>query len=89
MGCAIQFVLPFMTQATVDLGITNRDIGIIWLILAGQLLLILGNTAFDFIRRWLLLYIGVNTNILMVSDFLGKMLKLPMPFFDARKKTGQ
>lgn len=85
MGCGIQFALPFMTQATVDLGITNKDIGIIWLILAGQLLLILGNTAFDFIRRWLLLYIGVNTNILMVSDFLGKLLKLPMPFFDTRK----
>ncbi len=84
LGCLIQLILPFLTQSVVDIGIKNQDIGFIWLILIGQLMLTFSRTAIDFIRRWLLLHISMRINISLVSDFFIKLLKLPMSFFDTK-----
>ena len=81
LGCLLQLVLPFLTQAVVDVGIKNKDIGFVWLVLLGQLVLTLSRTALDFIRRWLLLHISMRVNISLVSDFFIKLLRLPMSFF--------
>lgn len=84
MGSLIQLVLPFLTQAIVDVGISGRSIGFVWLVLLGQLMLSFSSTAIDFIRRWLLLHISMRINISLLSDFFIKLLKLPMPFFDTK-----
>lgn len=84
IGSLLQLILPFLTQTIVDVGIKNQDIGLIWLILLGQLMLTVSRTAFDFIRRWLLLHISMRINISLVSDFFIKLLKLPMAFFDTK-----
>ena len=84
VGSLLQLVLPFLTQSIVDVGIKNQDIGFIWLILLGQLMLTISRTAIDFIRRWLLLHISLRINISLVSDFFIKLLKLPMSFFDTK-----
>ena len=85
LGCLLQVGLPFMTQAIVDVGIKNGNISLIWLILLGELMIVIGRTATDFIRRWLLLHISMRINISLVSDFFIKLLRLPMAFFDTRK----
>ncbi len=85
LGCLLQLILPFMTQAIVDVGIKNGNISLIWLILLGELMIVTGRTATDFIRRWLLLHISMRINISLVSDFFIKLLRLPMAFFDTRK----
>lgn len=84
LGCLLQLILPFLTQAIVDVGIRHGDIGFIWLVLLGELLIVTGRTATDFIRRWLLLHISMRINISLVSDFFIKLLKLPMSFFDTK-----
>ena len=84
VGSLLQLVLPFLTQSIVDVGIRNQDIGFIWLILLGLLMLTVSSTAIDFIRRWLLLHISMRINISLVSDFFIKLLKLPMSFFDTK-----
>jgi ATP-binding cassette subfamily B protein len=84
LGCLLQLILPFLTQGIVDVGIKNQDIGFIWLVLIGQLMLTFSRTALDFIRRWLLLHISMRINISLVSDFFIKLLKLPMSFFDTK-----
>ena len=83
-GSILQLVLPFLTQSIVDVGIKNQDIGFIWLVLLGQLMLTVSRTAIDFIRSWLLLHISLRINISLVSDFFIKLLKLPMSFFDTK-----
>ncbi|MDE7427052.1 MAG: peptidase domain-containing ABC transporter [Muribaculaceae bacterium] len=82
VSCLLQLILPFMTQSIVDIGIRHKDISIIWLILLGELMIICGRTATDFIRRWLLLHISMRVNLSLVRDFFIKLLKLPMSFFD-------
>ncbi|MFC2277440.1 MAG: peptidase domain-containing ABC transporter, partial [Prevotella nigrescens] len=84
VGSLLQLILPFLTQSIVDVGIKNQNIGFIWLILLGQLMLTISRTAIDFIRRWLLLHISLRINISLVSDFFIKLLKLPMSFFDTK-----
>lgn len=84
VGCVLQLILPFLTEAIVDFGIKFKDIKLIWLILLGELLIVIGKTSTDFIRRWLLLHISMRVNIALVSDFFIKLLKLPMAFFDTK-----
>ena len=84
MGCVLQLIFPFLTQAIVDIGITHQNLGIIYLILLGQLILTISRTSVDFIRRWILLHISMRINIFLVSDFFIKLLKLPMSFFDTK-----
>lgn len=84
VGSLLQLALPFLTQSIVDIGIKNKDISFIWLILIGQLVITLSRTSVDFIRRWLLLHISMRINISLVSDFFIKLLQLPMSFFDTK-----
>lgn len=87
LATALQLAMPFLTQGIVDRGIHGRNIGLIWLILIGELLIITGRTATDFIRRWLLLHVAMRINITLKGDFFAKLLRLPMSFFEV-KLTG-
>ena len=84
VGCILQLIFPFLTQAIVDVGIKQQNISFIYLILIGQLILTISRTSVDFIRRWILLHISMRINISLVSDFFIKLLKLPMSFFDTK-----
>ncbi|MDR0683274.1 MAG: ATP-binding cassette domain-containing protein, partial [Dysgonamonadaceae bacterium] len=84
IGSLLLLIFPFLTQSIVDNGIGNKDIGFIWLILLAQLMLIIGKTSIDFIRRRILLHISARINIALVSDFFIKLMKLPMKFFDTK-----
>lgn len=84
LGCLLQLIMPFLTQSIVDVGIARKNIGFIWMVLLGELMIIIGRTVMDFIRRWLLLHISMRINISLVSDFFIKLLKLPMSFFDTK-----
>ncbi len=83
-ACALQLVLPFLTQTIVDVGIREKQIHLIWLVLAGELLIVVGKTLADFIRRWLLLHITMRVNVTLVSDFFIKLMSLPMSFFESK-----
>lgn len=84
ISCILQLILPFLTQLIVDIGIKYKDLGFIGIVLLGELIIVIGRTATDFIRRWLLLHISMRINISIVSDFFIKLLKLPMSFFDTK-----
>ena len=84
LGSLLQLAMPFLTQWIVDFGINRRDIGFVWLVLLGELMIVAGRTATDFVRRWLLLHISMRVNISLVSDFFIKLLRLPMAFFDTK-----
>lgn len=86
IGSVLQLAFPFLTQAIVDKGITEKNLNFIYIILLGQLMLVIGRTSVDFIRRWLLLHISVRINISLLSDFFLKLMKLPMSFFDTKLK---
>lgn len=83
----LQLIFPFLTQSVVDVGIQNKDIRFLYLVLIGQLFVFIGRTVIEMIRNWLLLYMSSRINITLVSDFLIKLMGLPIAFFDV-KLTG-
>jgi ATP-binding cassette subfamily B protein len=52
--------------------------------LIAQLMLVVGKTAVEFIRRWILLFLSTRINISILSDFLTKLVQLPISFFDQK-----
>ncbi|CAL2093717.1 ABC transporter ATP-binding protein [Tenacibaculum sp. 190524A02b] len=88
VGTLIQFILPFLIQSVVDIGVNTQDISFIYLILMAQLVLFVSQTLVRIFREWLLLHVTSRFNIKMISDFLYKMLKLPIPYFETRN-TGE
>jgi ATP-binding cassette subfamily B protein len=84
LGALLQLIFPFLTQAIVDIGISNQDLGFITLILIAQLVLFISQASVEFIRSWILLHISTRVNISLISDFLIKLMKLPIGFFDSK-----
>lgn len=87
LGSMIQLMLPFLTQSVVDFGINNQNLGFIYLVLIAQLMLSFSSSAVEFIRGWILLHLGTRINIALISDFLIKLMKMPIAYFDS-KMTG-
>ena len=84
VGLILDLMFPFLTQSVVDAGIGNLDISLIYLLLFGQLAISLGGTALDIVENWIQLHIGSRMSLALVSDFLHKLLRLPLNFFDTR-----
>ena len=83
-GSLLQVVFPFLTQSIVDIGINSRNLNFIYLVLIAQLVLFISRLSVEFIRSWILLHIGTRINISLISDFLIKLMKLPIRFFDTK-----
>jgi ATP-binding cassette, subfamily B, bacterial len=81
----LSFILAFIPQALVDVGIKQKSIDIVYLILIAQIVLFISQSGSDFIREWILLHINNRLNITLVSDFLMKLMKMPIIFFDSKK----
>lgn len=84
MGSLLMLLFPFLTQSIVDFGINHRDLDFIYIILAAQLMLFFSRTTVDFIRNWIMVHISSRININLVSDFLIKLMKLPISYFDTK-----
>ena len=84
LGSTFQLALPFLAQAIVDNGIRQKDFGFLELILLGQFLLMLSRASVNFLRGWLLFHISTPLNIRLVHDFLVKLTKLPLRYFDVK-----
>lgn len=86
-GSLLQLIFPFLTQSIVDIGVQNRDINFIYLILFAQLMVFFGRTTIEIIRNYILMHVSSRINISLVSDFFVKLMKLPISYFDT-KMTG-
>lgn len=83
-GSMISLIFPFLTQGVVDYGINNSDLNFIIVILIAQVALTLGQTANGLIQSWLSLHVTTRISIAFISDFLAKLMRLPISFFDVK-----
>lgn len=81
----IQLTTPFLTQSLVDVGISTHSMSFVYLIITALALLILAKQAIEYIRSWILLHISTRLNLSILSDFLIKLMRLPLSFFDTKK----
>lgn len=81
---ALQVIAPFLTQSLVDVGIHGGNLSFITLILIAQLVVAISQLSVGFIRSWIMLHMNARINIALISDFLIKLMKLPLHYFDTK-----
>ena len=80
----LSLILPFLTQSVVDKGIGTGNLSFVVMMLVAQVVLVLGQMANNLIRSWLMLHMTVRISISLISDFLAKLMRLPIAFFDSK-----
>ena len=83
-GSIISLILPFLTQSVIDVGIGTGDLNFVVIILIAQVVLTFGQMANELIRGWLMLHMNTRVSISLISDFLAKLMRLPISFFDSK-----
>jgi len=80
----VTLILPFFTQVIVDTGVIGKDARLIYILLAAQLCFYIGSFVIDAFQNWLLLHVSSRLSVHIISDFLIKLLSLPIKFFDSK-----
>ncbi len=85
-GTIIQFTFPFLTQQIVDTGINKLNLNFVYLVLIAQIVLFISQLGLIVYRNWIVLHITSRMNLRMLSDFMIKLMRLPIKYFDSRAK---
>ncbi len=80
----LSLIFPFLSQTMVDSGIGNHNLSLISLILIAQLVLFFTQMGIEFLRSWIVLHTTTRINISLISDFLIKLMRLPLGYFDTK-----
>lgn len=82
IATGLQAILPFISKSVIDIGIYTRDVTFIHMMLIGNVVLLLSITLSNVLRDWVLLHVSTRVNISLTSDYLIKLMKLPVTFFE-------
>lgn len=78
----LQGILPFISKAVIDVGIGTSDVRFINMVLIGNICILVSVMVFNVLRDWILMHITARVNIALISDYLIKLMKLPITFFE-------
>lgn len=84
VGTVLSMITPFLTQALVDQGIGQKNINIITSLLLAQLAIFLGSFTMNVISSWVALYMSTHISIDVLHEYLAKLLRLPISFFETK-----
>lgn len=77
-------LVPILMQNTVDDGIAGKDIGLVWMFIAGQFMVFLGNAVASNGIQYLMAKVSLGLNLEMTRSYLGKLIRFPLSFFDTK-----
>ncbi len=80
----VTLVIPYTSQLLVDKAIKLKDYSLLSLLIIAQFALFLGDSLLSFLRNWLTIYVSGKIGLHIIQDFLRKLFKLPMHFFDSK-----
>jgi ATP-binding cassette subfamily B protein len=86
LASMLQILMPYLLKNMVDFGIVHVDYNVIVLVVVAQGVLILSTTLLGALRRYIMLHIGGRVNVGLVSDYIKKLTRLPLEFFDSRSR---
>ncbi len=87
IGLLTNWAMPILFQKILDEGIIKKSLHIVWILLIVQLVLFLSNFIADFISHWTITKINFHLSIFLKENFLHKLMKLPISYFDTRLNT--
>lgn len=84
LGSLFSLLIPLLTKTLIDKGVNASNISMVYLVLAGQLMLFFGKTSVELIRSWIILHFSTRVDISIITDFLTKLMQLPIAYFDKK-----
>jgi ATP-binding cassette subfamily B protein len=79
-----QLALPFLSGGVVDIGISNHSLSLVYIVLLAELVLVFSRLSVDLLQGWLLTYVGLKLDMRLAAEFLMKLTRLPLSFFDGK-----
>ena len=84
LGSVFALILPFLTQSVVDIGIRDQNHSFIKLVLMGQLMVFISQMLVNLLQHRILLHVSTRIDVHLVDDFLSKLMRLPIAYFDSK-----
>ncbi|NAW51605.1 ATP-binding cassette domain-containing protein [Elizabethkingia argentiflava] len=84
ISSCIELIFPFFTQKILDKGVVLKDVSFIYLILTAQVVVFISKVGLEFYRSWLFIHISSRISLSIISDFLIKLMQLPLKFFNSK-----
>ncbi len=81
------WLMPILFQKIIDQGVVLKNMHVVSIFLLAQFMLFLGNVFSDYFSSKILLNISFKVGIQLLSNFLYKLIRLPVSFFDTRLNT--
>ncbi|MCL4639144.1 MAG: peptidase domain-containing ABC transporter [Olivibacter sp.] len=78
----LQAALPFISKAVIDVGIQTRDLSFINMVLIANVAIVVAMMLSNAVRDWILMHVTARVNVALISDYLIKLMKLPVTFFE-------
>ncbi len=86
LALLLQLAMPFLLKSMVDFGIVLNDPDFIVLVVIAQGVLMLTMVLLAALRQYAVTHIGTRVDVSLVSDYISKLTRLPMEFFDSRSR---
>lgn len=84
ISSCIELIFPFFTQKILDKGVALKKVSFIYLILIAQVVVFISRVGLEFYRSWLFIHISSRISLSIISDFLIKLMQLPLKFFNSK-----
>lgn len=81
---ALNMLFPIITQNIIDVGIPSKDYDFITVMLISGIILTVSLSLSSWIQQLMTTHFSVHIKLSMQSDFIIKLFKLPMNFFETR-----
>ncbi|MEN5085050.1 peptidase domain-containing ABC transporter [Sphingobacterium faecium] len=79
---SLQAIVPFITRSIIDVGVSTQNMNFVNIMLIANIAILLATTFSNAVRDWIILHLTSRINIALISDYLLKLMKLPMSFFE-------
>lgn len=80
----VNSLFPVITQSIIDVGIPSQDYNFVTLMLISTLTLGLSVAVGEWIKQSINMHFSARIKVSMVSDYLNRLFKLPLSFFESR-----
>ena len=87
ISIVLNWSMPIILQKIIDKGVLMQNIGIVWKLMILQLSFFCGYTVSDSFSSILLTKTNFKESVKYLSEYLYKLARLPISFFDSRLNT--
>lgn len=84
IAIATDAYLPVLFQQTIDSGIAQKNVSIVWMLVGSQLLIFIGQYVSSSISHVIDTKIGLRMHVSMVTQYLQRLILKPISFFDIK-----